>query len=178
MLEVVRSFYKQGFRAVVLVLGHGGSENVAVLEQEVRVFFRRNPQFDDRVLLLVRTWELGQEGPGYVREGDFHAAFGETSLMLHIAPHLVRTDRIVRDKPEVAELLARDPDAYQQETRLTDSPFEVPHISQRSDIEVGVMGDPAGASAEAGKEMVEAAAQGLAGMVRQVESALRPGKQR
>ncbi len=176
VLEVVRSFYKQGFRAVVLVLGHGGSENVAVLEQEVKVFFRRNPHFMDRVLLFVRTWELGREGPGYVRDGDYHAAFGETSLMLHIAPHLVRTERIVRDKPELAELLAKDPDAYQQETRLTDSPFEVPHISQRSDIEVGVMGDPAGASAQVGKQMVEAAAQGLAGIVRQIESALRPGQ--
>jgi len=178
VLEVVKSFYKQGFRAVILVLGHGGSENLAVLEQEVKVFFRRNPHLSDRVLLLTRTWELGEGGPGYIRDGDFHAAFGETSLMLHIAPHLVRSDRIVRDKPELAELLARDPDAYQQETRLTDSPFEVPHISQRGDMEVGVMGDPAGASAKVGKEMIEAAAQGLAGIVRPIESALRQAGER
>ncbi|TDD66493.1 mycofactocin biosynthesis peptidyl-dipeptidase MftE [Actinomadura darangshiensis] len=77
----------------------------------------------------------GCEAPG----GDAHAGFTETSAMLHLAPHLVRPfDTVTGDTRPQAELM---PDLVARGVRAV-SPS-------------GVLGDPAGASAERGREIVQ-----------------------
>ena len=56
-------------------------------------------------IILANWWELIEEndlveifGPDWKGWVDEHAALVETSLMMHIAPELVRTDEIIDDR--------------------------------------------------------------------------------
>jgi creatinine amidohydrolase len=73
-------------------------------------------------------------------KGDAHAGRIETSVMLALAPDLVQPDWAPGNTAPLAELLPR----------------------LRSE---GVLGDPAGVSAEAGRELLAAAIADLAGFV-------------
>ena len=88
--------------------------------------------------------------PCGVPGGDAHAGRTETSLLLHVEPPAVRTDRSVPGvTTPVAELLPR----LRAEGVRGVSP-------------TGVLGDPAGASAEEGAELLAGMAGRLAAAVR------------
>jgi creatinine amidohydrolase len=79
---------------------------------------------------------VGCEAPG----GDAHAGFTETSVMLYLAPELVwPSDGVTGETRPLAELM---PDLVSRGVRAV-SPS-------------GVLGDPAGASAEKGREILGA----------------------
>ena len=81
--------------------------------------------------------------------GDAHAGFTETSTMLHLAPDLVRPpDAVTGDTRTLAELM---PELIARGVRAV-SPS-------------GVLGDPAGASAEAGRAIVRAMVASVAGRI-------------
>ncbi|MGY1635775.1 mycofactocin biosynthesis peptidyl-dipeptidase MftE [Geodermatophilus sp. SYSU D00742] len=119
---------------LVLVNGHGGNldalrASVAVLRSEGRD---------------VGWFPCGVPG------ADAHAGRTETSLMLHVEPALVRSDRAVAgDTTPIAELLPR----LRAEGVHGVSP-------------TGVLGDPAGASAEEGATLLAAMAGRLTAAVR------------
>jgi mycofactocin precursor peptide peptidase len=119
---------------LVLVNGHGGNldalrASVALLRSEGRD---------------VAWFPCGVPG------ADAHAGRTETSLMLHVEPELVRTDRAVAGDPTpIAELLPR----LRAEGVHGVSP-------------TGVLGDPAGATAEEGAALLAAMAGRLAAAVR------------
>ncbi|MEV5831239.1 mycofactocin biosynthesis peptidyl-dipeptidase MftE [Spirillospora sp. NPDC052242] len=123
LVETVRSLALWAGR-VVFVNGHGG--NTAALDAAVG-------------RMRAEGHDAGWVGCG-VPGGDAHAGFTETSVMLHLAPELVRSSRAVAgDTRPIAELL--------------------PELVARGVREVspsGVLGDPAGASAERGREIVDA----------------------
>lgn len=86
---------KHGFKNLLALNSHGG--NQAIGQTFVEAFGFRNPQC--RVALatwwricLEELYEITETPPG----GTGHAGEFETSLMLLIAPHLVRTDEIDR----------------------------------------------------------------------------------
>jgi creatinine amidohydrolase len=82
-------------------------------------------------------------------EGDLHAGRTETSLMLAIAPQRVHPDRAEPGDPRsAAELLPR-----------------LRAAGVRAVSPNGVLGDPHGASAEEGRELIRAAAADLATVV-------------
>lgn len=88
--------------------------------------------------------------PCGVAGADAHAGRTETSLMLHVEPEGVREDRAVAgDTTPIAELLSR----------LRDE-------GVRAVSPTGVLGDPAGASAEEGVELLAGMAGRLAAAVR------------
>ncbi len=131
LVELVRSLSLWAGR-VVLVNGHGG--NVEAVERAVR--------------------QLVHEGHDVVWvpcsvAGDAHAGRTETSLLLHLAPWLVRTQKAeagnTRPLPELLPKLRS---------------YGVQHVAPN-----GVLGDPTGASADEGKalfeQMVETARRGL-----------------
>lgn len=133
LVEAVRSAAGWAGR-VVLVNGHGG--NVAALDAAVGLLRREGHD---------TAW-TGCGVPG----GDAHAGFTETSMMLHLAPHLVRPFQgVAGETRPLAEIM---PVLVARGVRAV-SPS-------------GVLGDPAGASAERGRELVEAAAAAVADRIR------------
>jgi creatinine amidohydrolase len=131
LVELVRS--ADAYRGVVLVCGHGGNagavrDAAAVLEGEGR---------------SVLAWFPSIAG------GDVHAGRTETSLVLAIAPELVRLDTAAAgDTRPLAELLP--------ELRAGGVASVSPN---------GVLGDPTGASAEEGRALLDALTSQLAAAV-------------
>ena len=107
---------------MVLVNGHGG--NMVAAQRAVAALTTEGRR--------VLSWWPRVEG------GDAHAGHTETSLMLAIAPNLVRLDRAERGRTEpigdLAEALRRD--------------------GVRVVSENGVLGDPAGATAAHGRNLL------------------------
>ncbi|MFI0350291.1 mycofactocin biosynthesis peptidyl-dipeptidase MftE [Actinomadura sp. 9N407] len=129
IVETVRSLALWAGR-IVFVNGHGG--NVPTLDAAVH---RLRTEGHDT------AW-TGCAAPG----GDAHAGFTETSVMLHLAPHLVRPfDAVTGDTRPLTELM---PDLIAHGVRAV-SPS-------------GVLGDPSGASAAKGREILKAMAASAA----------------
>jgi mycofactocin precursor peptide peptidase len=75
--------------------------------------------------------------PCGVPGGDAHAGRTETSLMLHVEPEAVRADRVAGETAPIGELMPR-----------------LRAGGVRAVSPTGVLGDPSGASAEEGAEML------------------------
>ncbi|KUN80787.1 mycofactocin biosynthesis peptidyl-dipeptidase MftE [Streptomyces griseoruber] len=130
LVEAVRSLVLWAGR-VAFVNGHGG--NGATLTAAVRALRREG---HDVVWTACRV-------PG----GDAHAGVTETSLMLHLAPELVLTERAVPgDRRPLSVLMPR---------LRTDG--------VRAVSPTGVLGDPTGASADQGLRTLRALASDVAG---------------
>ncbi|WP_395105898.1 mycofactocin biosynthesis peptidyl-dipeptidase MftE [Actinomadura sp. SCN-SB] len=132
IVETVRSLALWAGR-VVLVNGHGG--NVRTLDAAVGRLRAEGHE---------AAW-TGCEAPG----GDAHAGETETSVMLYLAPHLVRPfGEVEGDTRPLAEIM---PDLVARGVRAV-SPS-------------GVLGDPAGSSAERGRAIVDAMASRVAARI-------------
>jgi creatinine amidohydrolase len=129
LVELVRSADDTA-RGVVLVNGHGG--NGAAIRAATRLLTaegRRVLAWSPRPAIAIRAGVPGAAG-------DLHAGRVETSLLLHLAPDLVRLDAAVRGpSPQLTDLV--------RQGVLPLSPS-------------GVLGDPAGASAPEGAALLEA----------------------
>ena len=155
--DTLCSLAVQGFRNFYLVLGHGGSENLTALQEALKNLLRSNPAFEQAMICLFPAWKFGPESTGWKKafsEGDWHAGWLETSLVLALAPELVRMEELATDSPELMERLTAHPDSYQHAEKIVDDPLVVPRMSERPDIEVGVMGYPERASKELGEKLV------------------------
>ena len=168
--EIVQSLVQQGFRTVLLLLGHAGTENLQALKDLVGLFLTRHPELCDVVVALAPVWEFSPTFMQAFEDHDYHAGYIETSLMLHWAPDQVRTDRIIQDDPDVAASLRQHQDNYQRVERLIDDPHVAPRVTQRPEITVGVMGFPEKASAEVGRQVCDEMVSGIAALVRRIEA--------
>jgi len=163
--DLVTVLGRQGFRNVILVLGHGGSENEQAVRLAADVVQRRCP--DGPRVAIFAFWK---EAPTAVRafeERDYHAGWLETSLMLYWQPELVGDDRVV-DSPEALE--ASSQDAYQERAKVA-HPDVVPRVRQSPAIEIGVWGDPSKASPEIGQTACDEAVAKLVELIRALEPA-------
>ncbi len=131
LVELCRSA-AASFGRVLFVCGHGG--NVAPVNRAVERLRGEGRE--------VRAWS-----PRW--EGDAHAGRLETSLMLAVAPALVRTDRAAPGNTEPVEELFGDLVAR----------------GVRPLAANGVLGDPTDASAEEGRELLAAAVADLVAVV-------------
>jgi creatinine amidohydrolase len=120
LVELVRSA-DDTCRGVILVNAHGGnatalSSAVGLLRSEGRRVF---------------AW-----GPRAPWPDDLHAGRAETAVLLHLAPHTVRTEATVAGPvPSVAQLVSS---------------------GVRSASPSGVLGNPAGADAQLGRQVLDA----------------------
>lgn len=126
-IELARSA-ASSFGRLAFLSGHAGNDHTMrqVIEQ------LRDEGHD--ALHLVPTWATERFGPV-----DAHAGRIETSLMLHLRPELVRLER--------AEAGAVEP--------LTDLLDDLIASGVRAVSANGVLGDPAGASAEEGLRLLD-----------------------
>lgn len=94
--EIGESVRRAGVRKLVIVNSHGGQPHVArIVAQDLRIRL-------DMLAVVANTFSFG-EPPGLfpaeeTRHG-IHAGAAETSLMLHLAPDAVRSDRCADFSP-------------------------------------------------------------------------------
>ncbi|HEY3396033.1 MAG TPA: creatininase family protein [Armatimonadota bacterium] len=167
--ELIREIFRQGIRNLVLVPGHGGTDNSYAIRNAAEMFLRLNPQYADRNLALFYFWEYSPTFQSHAAKGDFHAAETETSLMLHWAGELVRTDRVVLDEPEFAELMRSDQDAFEARKQHVNHPAIIARRYQSPRMKVGVMGYPELATAELGEVIATECVAGLVELIRKLE---------
>lgn len=131
LVELVRSMSLWAGR-IVLVNGHGGNLDA------VREAVNQLVQEHHRVTWIPCTFD-----------GDAHAGKAETSLMMHLAPRLVRSGRL--EHGNTTPLTKLMPDLVAHGVRAVSAN--------------GVLGDPTGASAAEGSDlftrMVEEASRGI-----------------
>lgn len=169
LMDILQSLVMQGFRRILLLLGHAGSESQAAARDAAHHLQRLRPPVPGLVICVVPFTELSPTIQQAMNDGDYHAGFYETSLMLYWKPEMVRLDLAAMDEPSVAEMMRRDPDAYAIAEKRTASPFEVPRVFQDPRIRVGVMGDYTGASAEVGEKIAGECVDALESIIRLME---------
>lgn len=164
--DICRSFAEMGFRRVVIVLGHGGSENLRDIQESLKMFLRLEKGYKQFNIDVAGIWNMSPTWLKSMQEHNYHADIIETSMILHIKPQLVRK-KYVLDKAVLHKDLINDPDKYQvsdldtKTKSLLEGICRIPHVSQRPDMKVGVMGNPKGANANLGKKVLDEAISNL-----------------
>ncbi|MFH2069467.1 MAG: creatininase family protein [Candidatus Omnitrophota bacterium] len=161
--EIMASLGQQGFKKIVLVPGHGGTENERAIEDGIEAFLRKRLPDKSVVVSLFRFWKDSDIFKKAFAERDFHAGYMETSLMLYWYPKLVK--KPVLDKPEIVKMLRKDQDAYQVKEKPVEIESVFPYVSQHSGIKVGVMGFPERASRKLGERVCKEAVLMLANLI-------------
>ncbi|KRF20670.1 creatinine amidohydrolase [Nocardioides sp. Soil797] len=142
----VDSLATAGWRRFLVVNGHGG--NNAALGTLAQGLLHEQPDVE---LAWTPLTSLASDVVASMKVDEVHGHCGEaeTAQMLHVAPHLVRHDRLIAGTTKLAQL---DPLA-----RLSRHPGH-PTLAVRYDrlSPIGVLGDPTRASPEDGRRIVEA----------------------
>lgn len=132
--SILLSLKEQGFKKVVTLQCHGGIFMMPPVIRQINA--TNNPDF------MVANVDSCTVKPLYVPanvppgQGELHAGREETALMLHIAPETVKMELAAADWPDVPR----------------------PYLGYASIFRAcpsGVWGDPTGATAEEGKEILE-----------------------
>lgn len=100
VLDLLRASYRQGARRFLILDSH--KANVGALSEAVDLFIDGAP---DARVMAAAWWDLVSETSrnliaeetGVERRDDHHAATVETSLMLHVAPDMVRRELVGDD---------------------------------------------------------------------------------
>jgi creatinine amidohydrolase len=172
LMDIFRSLLVQGFQNIVVLLGHGGTENTRAAKDAALDFQRLNPTFRDIAICVVPMWEISPTIIKSFDDGDYHAARFETSMMMYWKPELVKMDQVELDAPDFVARMHKDPDAYLTKQVAIESDYVMPRFAQSPEMEVGVMGDPTGSSAEMGKQIADECADALAELVVKLEGRL------
>ncbi|MEO9319775.1 MAG: creatininase family protein [Nitrososphaera sp.] len=136
--DICKSLFENGIKEVIFVNGHHG--NVGALQYLAQTTLNGAPR-GSSVHSLHYWHQLKQEFD--------HAGFVETSILLHIAPELVRMDKAM---PGLRRL-GKSEAAY---GTITNMPGSFPRLTGN-----GVWGDPRKATAEHGARMVQEIVEGL-----------------
>ena len=155
MMDIVLSMLGHGFRRILILNSHGGNQaNIAVLLQrlmeseedaEILAATLYSPESTEKA--VKRILEAGEEGSG-------HAGETETSMMLAMAPNLVREDRMHADGEEARPRLKGV------------ATYRRMHLRTRH----GGVGDPASATAKKGERLFKAIVNGLEETVKVIRS--------
>ena len=148
---VVRSLRAIGFARLLIVNGHGGNiDPLAVAARELAHDY-------GLPVIACTPWFLTRDRVAEIaetKETPAHACEGETSVMLAVAPELVRADRFdeaVRQRPEPVP-------KYDGFSRFWS-------FSERAPV-TGVRGDPRSATAAKGERFLDIQAEALAAAMR------------
>ncbi len=142
--DLLASFFDSGFEAVLILTGHAGGQHMAALEEACQ-----NAVFErDARVSLVSLFDL-IDSSAVATPKDGHSGEIETSLMMQIRRDLVsgRPEGHFPKRPRF--LILRD----------------VRHLMGN-----GIMGDPAQASPEKGKEFFEMAVHGVVKALEELKS--------
>ena len=137
---LLENFIAHGFKRLLILNGHGGNDVPG--KQAVFEVRQRHRERRDLLLLFATYWNLGTqpqvERPAIKQTVMGHACEWETSMVLHLAPHLVRDHRHVAEVP------------FGNSFEPASRGWTMPDRS-----EPGHIGDPREASAEKGGALFE-----------------------
>ena len=141
-------------RNLVIVNGHGGNRGILeTLARDLRADFGLNV-----CVLHPAAWMDGDVKAGIP---EIHGGKNETSMMLAIAPHLVRREQIAQ--------LRNPPDAEAVRRTILDPAVTWPWTTDEKQIaDMGVIGDAAAASAEFGQKLLDQVTEKAAGVLKQL----------
>jgi creatinine amidohydrolase len=145
---------------LAVINGHGGNRGILeALAQDLRADFGL-----EVIVLHPAAWAESDGGSGIP---EIHGGKHETSMMLAIAPHLVRRDQIVK--------LKSPPDRDAVRNTILSHGVSWPWTTDDKRIaDLGVIGSPQDASAEYGNRLLDQAAETAGGFLRQLSERSRP----
>lgn len=146
-IDLVRSFYRQGLRNVVLLSGHAGGTHNAALLDAGECLLRELPEL--RIGVATEYALACEAGRGVIATaGDAHAGEIETSRIMATRPHLVKGSSPAEEPAFPKFILVRD---------------------KRRHWPGGVHGDPGMASIEKGQRIEELVVSALGRLVDELE---------
>ncbi|MEZ4825518.1 MAG: creatininase family protein [Bacteroidia bacterium] len=159
--DILNSVFSHGFRNLVILNSHGGNQGIGTVITEKFGF--RHP---DATLTFVTWWKaageaifaLNDSGPG----GVGHACEFETSLMLLIAPDLVRVKNIEKGRNQPTFRWAEG-----DMLRGSQASF---YRTMRAMTPNGVFGSPEKASAEKGWEISRLVSESLVHIISDIRT--------
>jgi creatinine amidohydrolase len=155
LYELLDSLRMMGFRRTLILNGHGGNE--FLIQQTARDFVLA---FREMHVVAGSYWNIARAALEAIpHDGEFsipgHAGSFETSLMLHLDPDLVKTDRI----PVRGDQWPPEGGGNVTNVREGDFPGDRP---------TGASDDAVHATAELGRRYLEAAATVVAAQIREI----------
>jgi creatinine amidohydrolase len=146
--DVIASLYEQGMRHMVVLSGHAGGTHMAAL---INAGEELLTQLEELNIAVLSVLDLGTAAWNDLLEtaDDSHAGEVETSIMLHLYPHLVE---------------GTAPEEYPSFPRF------ILVRNKRSFWPGGVWGNPQAASAEKGSTLLERSAAALIDFIQQLEN--------
>jgi creatinine amidohydrolase len=162
VLDICKSLAYHGFKKMIIVNGHGSNHPLCEL------IARRVVVETDAVCAFCSWWQMLRVNPDFNsqwRESVFpggcaHACELETSMLMHLAPELVRMDKIKNELSRTTQLGSK----YTWTDLFASGPMGlVEWTSQYTDS--GVIGEAEKATAEKGRLCLEEASRNLAAFV-------------
>lgn len=141
---------EQGIPKLVILNGHGGNDFKAIVRE-------LQPHLD--LFLCVIDWYRCVDPASFFREPGDHGGAMETAMMMHVAPELVRP---------LEEAGPGSPRSWTVEG-LREGWAWAPRQWSRLTDDTGV-GDPAGATPEAGRSYFEAVTERIAGILVELDA--------
>lgn len=156
--DIAECVWRTGVRKLVLFNSHGGQPQIMdIVSRDLRVRLK--------MLVVLANWfqmvDVSRWYPADEIRFGIHGGAIETSMMLHVRPDLVRMDK--------AEAFASAPQAIHAAARHLDPGEKLSFAWQAQDLNpAGAVGDATAADAEVGRQIVDAAADKLAKLLREV----------
>ncbi|MFA5354741.1 MAG: creatininase family protein [Thermodesulfovibrionales bacterium] len=146
--DLVTEAYKKGLRNILLISGHGGSLHMSAMKETAEILIEQLPEiriaaFSPYDLLWKELSQIAETA------NDSHAGELETSMVLHLAPELVK---------------GRAPEEYPQIPK----PFSV--RDKIAHWPGGVWGNPEKATEEKGRQAVELMVRSITGVIDSLEA--------
>jgi creatinine amidohydrolase len=158
-LDITKSLAYHGFKKIILVNGHGSNHTL------VDMVARRTIVETDASCVFCSWWQLLKVNPDFDKQwresvfpgGCSHAGELETSMLMHLDPDSVRTDKV---KSEIARTNKRGSKFVWTDLFAKGAMGLIEWTSQYSDS--GVMGEAEKATAEKGRIVFEEVTSNLA----------------